>query len=235
MPEEQKDRGQEEQSPSHVSLRFSSVLTFVFLSTAAIVLAYIAGVMMGRHGEQETSSVKEQKRQEAVLKMPQEEKFSILLPEDLDYARVLRNEKVRERDKDNSSQKQENSDKEEQAQAQKSNAGQKSDAQDGQNAAHEAAAAPVEKKPEQDQQALRDKMFDHVFQLGAFRDEDTVDALRQKLEGRGFRTRMQKDGKLFLVLVLLRGNAERAAEVTAVARDMNLGEPILRSKKEVPE
>lgn len=46
-------------------------------------------------------------------------------------------------------------------------------------------------------------MFDYVFQVAVFKDEDSVDSLRQRLEGRGLRTRMQRDGKLFLVLVLL--------------------------------
>lgn len=232
MPEEQIEKRQEEKSPDHVSLRFSSVLTFIFLSTAAIVLAYIAGVMMGRHGEKEASAVTEQKRQVASLEMPREEKFSILQPQDLDYARVLRNEEARKRNRENLAARQENSGKETQAESLKENAQKPSSPNSGNGTE---ASPQVEKKPEANQEALRDKMFDHVFQLGAFKDEDTVDALRQKLEGRGFRTRMQKDGKLFLVLVLLRGNAERAAEVTQAAREMNLGDPILRGKKEVPE
>ncbi|MDE5878955.1 MAG: SPOR domain-containing protein, partial [Desulfovibrio sp.] len=41
-------------------------------------------------------------------------------------------------------------------------------------------------------------MQDYVFQVGAFRDEDSVDSLRQRLEGRGLRTRMQREGKLYV-------------------------------------
>ena len=33
-------------------------------------------------------------------------------------------------------------------------------------------------------------MYDYVFQVGAFKDADSVDSLRQRLEGRGLRTRM---------------------------------------------
>lgn len=76
-------------------------------------------------------------------------------------------------------------------------------------------------------------MFDYVFQVAAFKDEDSVDALRQRLEGRGLRTRMQRDGKLFLVLVLLRGDAARAAEVPQIMEEMRLGQPMLRSRKAV--
>ena len=74
-------------------------------------------------------------------------------------------------------------------------------------------------------------MFDYVFQVGAFKDEESADSLRQRLEGRGLRTRMQRDGKLFLVLVLLRGDASRAAEVPRITEELRLGQPILRSRK----
>lgn len=74
-------------------------------------------------------------------------------------------------------------------------------------------------------------MFDYVFQVAAFKDEDSVDSLRQRLEGRGLRTRMQRDGKLFLVLVLLRGDAVRAAEVPQIMQELHLGQPIVRSRK----
>ena len=74
-------------------------------------------------------------------------------------------------------------------------------------------------------------MFDYVFQVAAFKDEDSVDSLRQRLEGRGLRTRMQRDGKLFLVLVLLRGDAARAAEVPQIMQELHLGQPIVRSRK----
>ncbi|WP_300909396.1 SPOR domain-containing protein, partial [uncultured Desulfovibrio sp.] len=70
----------------------------------------------------------------------------------------------------------------------------------------------------------------YVFQVGAFKDEESVDSLRQRLEGRGLRTRMQRDGKLFLVLVLLRGDAARAAEVPRITEELRLGQPILRSR-----
>ena len=77
-------------------------------------------------------------------------------------------------------------------------------------------------------------MYDFVFQLGAFRDAGIVDDLRQRLEGRGLRTRMERSGKLYLVMVVLRGTDERAREVEAIAQDMHLGKPLMRSRKPVP-
>lgn len=76
-------------------------------------------------------------------------------------------------------------------------------------------------------------MHDYVFQVGAFRDEISVDDLRQRLEGRGLRTRMERSGKLYLVLVLLRGTDERAAEVPRIMEELRLGKPLLRSRKPV--
>ncbi|MBD5627152.1 MAG: hypothetical protein HDQ90_06695, partial [Desulfovibrio sp.] len=77
-------------------------------------------------------------------------------------------------------------------------------------------------------------MQDYVFQVGAFRDEESVDSLRQRLEGRGLRTRMQREGKLYVVLVLLRGDAARAEEVMRIAEELRLGKPMVRSRKPVP-
>lgn len=77
-------------------------------------------------------------------------------------------------------------------------------------------------------------MYDFVFQLGAFRDPGIVDDLRQRLEGRGLRTRMERSGKLYLVMVVMRGTDDRAREVEAIARDMHLGKPLMRSRKPVP-
>lgn len=76
-------------------------------------------------------------------------------------------------------------------------------------------------------------MHDYVFQVGAFRDEASVDDLRQRLEGRGLRTRMERSGKLYLVLVLLRGTDERAAEIPRIMEELRLGKPMLRSRKPV--
>ena len=77
-------------------------------------------------------------------------------------------------------------------------------------------------------------IYDFVFQLGAFRDPGIVDDLRQRLEGRGLRTRMERSGKLYLVMVVMRGTDDRAREVEAIAQDMHLGKPLMRSRKPVP-
>ncbi len=235
MNEQNPENGQDGKPPSSLSLRLSSVITFIFLSTAAIVIAYIWGVMVGRSGGVPEYAKNEIVRNETKKEIDTPAKNStqaILAPQDLDYARVLRNEKARERIKQSTPGK---------AESEKNPTTENAIASTAQ--ATEKPAEILDKKsgdtdlkPTAETTAQNNTagMFDYVFQLGAFKDEDTVDALRQKLEGRGLRTRMQRDGKLFLVFVLLRGTPERAEEVPSIAKDLRLGEPIVRSKKAAP-
>lgn len=235
MSEQNPENGQEGKPPSSLSLRLSSVITFIFLSTAAIVIAYIWGVMVGRSGcvpEYAKNEIVRNETKKEIDTPARNSTQTILAPQDLDYARVLRNEKARERIKQSAQGKAEpekNSIPENPVVESTVQTTEKPDEIQDKKPA-EAELKPAETKVQNDTAG----MFDYVFQLGAFKDEDTVDALRQKLEGRGLRTRMQRDGKLYLVFVLLRGTAERAAEVPSIARELRLGEPIVRSKKAAP-
>lgn len=78
--------------------------------------------------------------------------------------------------------------------------------------------------------------FDFTFQTATFKDTDSVDKLRARLEGAGLRTRMEKtSGKtpLYKVMVLFRGSAEAAQEVKQSLVNMGLGQPIQRGKSPV--
>ena len=87
-------------------------------------------------------------------------------------------------------------------------------------------AAKNKAKPTQDQEQI----LDFIFQVAAFKEETSVDKLRAQLEGEGMRTRMDKDGKLLKVMVLMRGNNEQAQELRQRMVDLKLGQPIQRSK-----
>lgn len=91
------------------------------------------------------------------------------------------------------------------------------------------ASAPAAAKPPQ----AREPKFDYVYQAAAFRGKEEGDALRARLEEKGLRTRMQKSGKVHLVLVLLRGSEREAENVRETLRRMGLGKPIRLSKKAV--
>lgn len=219
-------------------LRFSSLLAACFLVLAAVALAYVAGVMSGRaYSTRQSAAASEsaasmsagdsRDRDAAAPQENAEKDPQILAPEELRFARALRGrageaaarEPVGPLD---------------------GGAGQAAAGKPAfqpaippsavQPAVPAAGAAGETPSP---QAANPAAMFDYVFQVAAFKDEDSVDALRQRLEGRGFRTRMQRDGKLYLVFVLLRGDAARAAEVPQIMQEMRLGEPIVRSRKPV--
>lgn len=76
-------------------------------------------------------------------------------------------------------------------------------------------------------------LYDFVFQVAAFRNTDDADRLRQRLEGRGLRTRGQKSGKLTLVMVHMRGTDQDAADLKEELQRMRLGSPLQKSKKQV--
>lgn len=202
-------------------LRPSSLLAACFLVVAAVVLAYLGGVMSGRsHGGSAPASAVEDGQEPAAggsgdradSETPPQK---ILAPEELRFARVLRGEAPPSVPASPPPVPQSGPQS-------GSPAGQLP--QNPQPAAEQALAAPA---------APAVQMYDYEFQVGAFRDEETVDALRQRLEGRGLRTRMQRSGKLYVVLVLLRGDEARAAEVVAIAESMGLGKPMQRGKKPV--
>ncbi|MBO4300577.1 MAG: SPOR domain-containing protein [Desulfovibrio sp.] len=155
-----------------------------------------------------------------------EQDDKILAPEELRFARVLRNESVVA-----------DAPQKPQAQTQSVMAQSAATASDlSVNKVRTPAGAGITASPPIDKQQVSDiqpAMYDFVFQVGAFKDEDTVDAIRQRLEGRGLRTRMQRSGKLYVVLVLLRGDATRAGEVQRATESLGLGKPIQRSRKPV--
>lgn len=224
-------------------LRPSSLLAAGFLVVAAVVLAYLGGVMSGRaywrshpapvasrSATVQSAAVDDDTPSSAVEEgnpaSQAEPRQKVLAPEELRFARVLRNDSatgdaplkplppmtpVQPRPA---------------VAAQPSGTAAAPDAQAQPGFQAQPGASGVVKPP-------ATKMYDFVFQVGAFKDGDSVDSLRQRLEGRGMRTRMERSGKLYVVLVLLRGDDARAAEVMHTTESMGLGKPIQRSRKPV--
>ncbi|MDY0258885.1 MAG: SPOR domain-containing protein [Desulfovibrio sp.] len=235
--------------PKSLCLRPSSLLAACFLVVAAVALAYVGGVMSGRaywRGHPAQVSVAGGALKKGVVVEPAEEdvpKQKILAAEELRFARVLRGESLPPGMTDGPQARtpaaaamQPVGAPTAQAAGQRSQVPAPANAPTaGANAGQ--AAQPV---PENHPVVLNSlqpvgNMFDYVFQVGAFKDEESVDSLRQRLEGRGLRTRLQRSGKLLVILVLLRGNEARAAEVVHACEGLNLGKPILRSKTPVKQ
>lgn len=220
-------------------LRLSSLLALAFLGVAAIALAYVGGVMTGRasaSAERRLASVEAARSApqppvpgaaDAVPPEPSREGPGILAPEELRFARALRNEDGAPEPPALQRPAPAPVAAAPQAPALAPQASLPAQPVPGALPAGAQAVAPAQAVPQPG------PMQDYVFQMGAFRDEDSVDSLRQRLEGRGLRTRMQREGKLYVVLVLLRGDAARAEEVTRIAEELRLGKPMLKSRKPV--
>lgn len=91
------------------------------------------------------------------------------------------------------------------------------------NGAQAAKPAPAKTGPQ----------FDYVYQVAAFKSDEDADKLRTRLEGKGLHTRTQKNGKLVLVMVNLRGTDDDAFNLREDLRHMRLGVPIMVSQKPV--
>lgn len=81
--------------------------------------------------------------------------------------------------------------------------------------------------------AQQAELFDFVFQMAAFSTEADAENLRVQLEAEGFRSRLERNGRLYIVLLLSRGRLERIGEVTELAQRLRLGAPIERSRRAV--
>lgn len=203
-----------------------SLVAVCFLAITAIALAYVGGVMSGRSYIVRQTEASRQEQMAALHAHEAEtgelgdavsgdaDDQRILSPADLGFVRALRSDMPPDAATEAT-----------QSPAAVAPALPKP---------QEAAPPPLPTVPERaESHAQSTAMYDHVFQVAAFKDEDSVDALRQRLEGHGLRTRMQREGRLYLVRVLLRGDQTRAEEVVALMEQMRLGKPLLVSRKAV--
>ena len=220
-----------------VRLSLTSMLTLLFLGVAAIALAYIGGVMSGRHSCPVPQIPKNSPVAEQNGTTRPDSK--ILAASELNFARALRGENNQvEKLGQPAEEKVPSTDKRAASPENPENARAASEKIE----TNEKTKSKTDKAAKADTAQIAHKeknadtgMYDHVFQVGAFRDENSVDKLRQTLEGHGLRTAMQKEGNIFIVLVRLRGTLERAAEVAQLAQSLGLGAPVQRSRSPVRE
>lgn len=199
-------------------LKPGTLAAVAFLFAAALVLAYLGGIMAGRsHWHAPQVEVADAEAPAPAGEAPTDEHGTVLHPSDLRFATALRA-----------------------APGEKPLPPPPPPADKGKEGAAPAmppgmrpAVPPGQTPPPPAKPASPATVFDYVFQVAAFKDTESVDDIRQRLEGRGYRTRMERRGKLYVIFLLLRGDAARAAEVPGVLKSLRLGEPLLRSKKPV--
>ena len=200
-------RNSDAESKACFCLRPAAVVAACFLLAAAVVLAYLGGVMSGRASWRSQALQAQAARQAAPEDAAAGDKDAkqadaeqgagqgILAPEDLRFARVLRGESLPPA-------------KTAPVAAAAAQAvvpaGPKSAGREsapgqtaaqtaapggtGQGAAAVQATSPAPAAFAASAQPTPGAMSDYVFQVGAFKDADSVDGLRQRLEGRGLRT-----------------------------------------------
>ncbi len=82
-----------------------------------------------------------------------------------------------------------------------------------------------------------DQLYDFVLRVAAFKSSDQADALREKLEGAGLRTKMVTEkadkGTWYFVQVLARGNEARLQEIRDILPKYGVKDSILSSKTPV--
>ncbi|MBR4747393.1 MAG: hypothetical protein IK061_08380 [Desulfovibrio sp.] len=243
-------------------LTISSLVCTLFLLAVALPLAYMAGVMVGRScpvaptavermkdeeqarveeareareaqeagsaGEarhaQHARTAKNAKDGRAGAKVPAQEEAgsaagsqAILGPAELSYSRVLRaapGEKVQEPKPVRFAPA---VDKEKEAAMPKMAPGM--------------SPAVIEGPPEPP--AQKADAYDFVFQVATVDSLAKAEDLRLKIEEKGYRTRLQQQGRRVVVFVLARGPEEKGAEVRSAMMRLHLGEPLERGRKPV--
>lgn len=198
------------------SFSFTSILAFFFLVIAAMTAAYIWGVMTGR--SQATSPDYKASVQDTAVQAVQA-KGEILQAHELEFTQALRGEAPRPKIQEEPPGK-ESGPVKPVTQTDKP-------IEPASPAASSVEPAGISETPPQ----ANTEINDYVFQVAALKDEHAVDSLREKLEGKGMRTRMEKSGKLYMVYVFMRGESGRVSELEQIAHELRLGEPLLRSKK----
>lgn len=91
-------------------------------------------------------------------------------------------------------------------------------------------------KPErrENAKAANQASYDFVYQVAAVKSAKDAASLDKKLKGLGLRSEAKKSGKVYLLLVSLRGKDADALAMRDKLRSMKLGKPLLLSKKERP-
>lgn len=225
VPPNEPNNKQNKTGEKRLSVSFSTLATFVFLGFAALVLAYVAGVMSGRHGFNTAKAPAIR----STSKAPEQTKGDILLPEQLEFVKALRESKAESDPEIKTKIKQENKEQ----RVEKAENINQTDKIAQQGASANIAKNNNDTEPDTNQtnqNASRTDIYDYLFQVGAFRDESGADALRQKFEGLGYRTTLEKSGKMYIVLIKLRGDSKRATEIEESARSLRLGTPLLRKR-----
>ena len=213
-----------------LNLTFSTLLTAVIVTLIGVSWVFMLGVMVGR-GYNPDAKVHEftervlRRRQAPVVQEPPQ---AILRPEELHFGAALRDKPLY------------NSTAPAVIPAAPTPARQTNNSAVTAAGAQAAPTQTVQPPTQLVPRGAQPVRFDFVYQVATFRDTEQADKLRERLEGEGIRTIMErnpaKDGKsLYKVLAARRGTEEDNKQLLALLDRLKLGLPLLRSKKPVSD
>ncbi len=232
-----------------VQISFSTVTTLCVILLSCFCLTFILGVIVGRgdnpeaHLPELTAILPKDSAKESDSETVKEEviKSEVMPKEELNYSSSLK-DKVSPESVTNSPTVDVVNPAAPINPAQTSVTGQDVNSQTGQIASPASATSSSDPAEDLLKQVVNEpdlqpvpSIFDFTFQVATFTDEVSVDRLRARLEGEGLRTKMEKTGKFYKVMVLMRGSNEQAQDLRKLMVSMKLGEPLQRSKKAIEQ
>ena len=205
-----------------ITLTFSRLLTAAIVALIGVSWVFMLGVMVGRGHDPDaklreiTGRVLRSKQMPAAQEPPQ----AILRPDELDFGPSLRDKPLHNGTAVLLIPRQTN--------------GTAASGVAGNATSVQAAQPPAQPAPP----GAQSGRFDVVYQVAAFRDAGQADKLRERLEGEGVRTSLDKSpardgGSVYKVLAVRRGTEDDDKQLLAVLERLKLGPPLLRSKKPV--
>jgi len=212
-----------------LNLTFSMLLTAVIVALIGISWVFMLGVIVGRGYNPDTKVHEITGRMLRGRQAPgvQEPPQAVLKPEELDFGLALRDRPLH------------NATAAMRAPAAQTPARQTNDAAARSGTEQPVSGQTVKPPTQLVPQDASSARYDYTYQVAVFREAEQADKLRERLEGEGVRTTMEKsqtkDGRsLYKVLTALRGTEEDNTQLLALLDRLKLGPPLLRSKKAVP-
>lgn len=95
-------------------------------------------------------------------------------------------------------------------------------------------AAPPPVKKDKPARAEKEPLFDFSFQIAAFKNSADAENLQKKLKAAAIKTKIQKSGKVSLLIADIRGPASAPESLRQKLTPFKLGKPLQLSKKPIP-
>lgn len=97
------------------------------------------------------------------------------------------------------------------------------------------AKATAQPKPAAQAKSANAQKYDYTFQVAALRSQDDAKKMSATLGKNGFRSNVRKDGRVWLVLLSLRGGSNEVTAMQKKLASLKMGKPMQLSRKEIEQ